>query len=112
MPRKHTPISAAVIDAVEILGAQIAQGRRGRRWTAKELAGRAGITVDTLRNIEKGSTSASLGTVLELAYLVGIPLYNTDPTELSDIRRRAVERLALLPQRIRASQSDEVDDDF
>lgn len=108
--RKH-PLSAPANDALIVLGAQIAAGRRNRRWTARELAGRAAISPRTLRNVEQGMPSASIGIVFELAVLVGVPLYGATNAQLRDVRVRATDRLALLPERVREPMAD-LDDDF
>ncbi|TQO21139.1 DNA-binding XRE family transcriptional regulator [Rhodoglobus vestalii] len=112
MSQRDHPTSAPVIDALTILGLQIAAGRRDRRWTAADLADRAGISPRTLRNVERGLPSVSIGIVFEVAVLVGIPLYGASDDELRDVRRRAADRLALLPQRVRESASEAVNDDF
>lgn len=112
MPQRDHPTSAPVVDALTILGSQIAAGRRERRWTANDLADRAGISPRTLRNVERGMPSVSIGVVFELAVLVGIPLFGMSDYELREVRRQAKDRLALLPQRVREPVSDVADDDF
>jgi len=101
MSQRDHPMSAPTIDALTILGAQIVAGRRERRWTAEELADRAGISPRTLRNVERGTPSVSIGIVFELAVLVRVPLYGASDTELRDVRIRATDRLAILPKRVR-----------
>ncbi|MFD6093104.1 helix-turn-helix domain-containing protein [Oerskovia sp. NPDC060338] len=103
--------SPPTLDALVILGAQIATARRGRRWTAAELAERAGISLTTLRRAEQGAPSVAIGVVFELATLVGVPLFGQDASGLRAARSRAMDLLALLPQRVRET-SREIDDDF
>lgn len=112
MSQREHPTSAPTIDALTILGSQIAAGRRQRRWTAEELAGRAGISPRTLRSAERGLPTVSVGVMFELAALAGVPLYGASDAQLRDVRLRAIDRLALLPQRIRTSASEVVDDGF
>ncbi len=97
--------------AVEILGALIANARRERRWTARDLASRAGVSVQTLRNVERGAPTVAIGVVFELATLLGIPLFSDDRGTLSELRAAESRRALLLPQRVRASKGA-VDDDF
>ncbi len=111
MAQRH-PVSAPAIDALTALGAQIAAGRRAHRWTADELADRAGISPRTLRNVERGAPTVAIGVVFELAVLVGVPLFGATDDELRDLRQRATERLGLLPQRVREPASGTVNDDF
>jgi transcriptional regulator with XRE-family HTH domain len=96
---------------VRILGQHVASERRLRGRTAAELAERAGISRDTLHRVERGDPSVAIGTVLELLFLLGVPLLDTDQQGLArevDTGRRL---LRLLPKRVRAT-TDEPDDDF
>jgi transcriptional regulator with XRE-family HTH domain len=103
--------SPYVEEAARLLGAQIAAGRRERRWSALELADRLGANRDTLRKIERGDPSVGLGTAFEAARLVGVPLFRETLEELRGETAQRRDRLSLLPQRVR--QTDEpVDDDF
>ena len=107
MPRKPRTYKPWTVEAITILGRQIAAERRLIHWRQRDIAERAGISVGTLIAIEKGSTSTSIGTVFEVAALLGIPLVGAmEPTA----RELINTRLALLPTRIR--QPTEYDDDF
>jgi transcriptional regulator with XRE-family HTH domain len=108
MPRAH---SRYAVEAAQLLGAQIQAARRERRWSQKELAGRAGITTPTLSKIEKGDLGVAIGSVFEVATLVGVPLFHEDRERLTLELDRATARNALLPQRVRAPKR-EVHDDF
>lgn len=101
------------LDAGKALGALIQQGRIQKRWTMADLSGRLGVSAPTLRAVEAGSPSVSIGTYLHAAVLTGVPLFQTtDPAEIAVMRRRGEERTALLPARVRASSAEEVPDDF
>lgn len=110
MPVTHT-FSRQTIDAARILGLEIARARRARRWTAAELAERAGVTRVTLYKVERGAPTVALGIYFELAALVGIDLFGTDRRGLQDLLTRSQDRLALLPERVR-EPSRPVRDDF
>jgi transcriptional regulator with XRE-family HTH domain len=110
MPRAR-PRSRYAIEAAQLLGAQIQAARRERRWSQKELAGRAGITTPTLSKIEKGDLGVAIGSVFEVAALVGVPLFHEERSRLTLELDRATTRNALLPQRVRAPKR-EVHDDF
>ena len=77
--------------------------------TQPELAERAGISLGTLRSVERGSLTVAVGIVFELAHLVGVDLFG-DPAALPALRSQANGRLRLLPSRIRAR--GQVDDNF
>lgn len=89
-----------------LLGLQVREARVERRWTVRELAERAGISTSTLLKVEKGDPSVTLGVALDVAALVGVPLFHEDRANLGAevVRRR--ERLTLLPQRIREPEDD------
>lgn len=108
MARALTPEAR---EAARVLGLQIAQARRERRWTAEELAARVNISPVTLRKVERGDPTVALGTALEVATLVGVRLFGAEPSELADLAAREQDRLALLPDRVRVPQHPP-DDDF
>ncbi|HWT89720.1 MAG TPA: helix-turn-helix transcriptional regulator [Solirubrobacterales bacterium] len=92
------------------MGAQIRIGRLERRWTAQELAERVGVSLVTLRKIERGDPSVGLGIAFEAATLTGVPLFYEERSRLSAELRRAGDRLAVLPSRARRPRK--IDDDF
>jgi transcriptional regulator with XRE-family HTH domain len=108
---RHRLYSRETIEAAQLLGAQVALSRRERRWSARELAERAGITQPTLRKVERGDPTVSLGVAFEVATLVGVPLFHEDPTRLSLDLDRTRGRVAVLPQRVRVP-ADGTHDDF
>jgi transcriptional regulator with XRE-family HTH domain len=110
MRRAH-PYSSQTIDAVRVLGLEVARSRRARRWTVAELAERAGISAVTLRNIERGGPTVGIGTVFEIATILGINLFGADRDGLRSMVERGRDRLALLPSRVR-EPTDPVRDDF
>jgi DNA-binding XRE family transcriptional regulator len=100
-------------EALALLGKQIQAGRKERRWSAQELATRAGIARDTLQHIEKGDPGCAIGLVFEVATLVGVPLFFDEQSTTLMVRERAHvdAKLALLPKAIRPKRY-EVKDDF
>ncbi len=109
---KRTRIySRSALEAAQLLGSQIALARRERRWSMRELAERAGITLPTLSKVERGDPTVSLGVAFEVATLVGVPLFYEDRPRLTLDLDRTRARAALLPQRIRVP-TDGVKDDF
>lgn len=76
-----------------------------------DLAERAGVSVPTIRKVEKGDPTVAIGTVFEMATLLGVPLFGTDRSGMSDLVERGRDRLALLPTRVREADRP-VHDDF
>lgn len=104
-------VSRHAREALQVLGAQVAAARRERGRSAADVAERAGISRTTLSKIEHGNPTVAIGTVFEVATIVGVPLFGADRSQMSGIAARMQDRLALLPERVRAP-SVEVDDDF
>ena len=98
-------------EALVMLGRMIRIGRGERGLTAQDLADRAGISRTTLSNIEKGAPGAEVGTVFELAILVGVPLFTEDERSLRQHNAHLGEKLTLLPKSVRKPVKG-VDDDF
>ena len=102
-------LSPITVKALDLLGRRVALARRERRWTSAELAERVGVSVVTIRKVEKGDPTVALGTAFEAAAVLGVALFHEDP------RRRALEaelvntRLAVLPASVRRRA---IDDDF
>lgn len=107
-----TSLTPLARDAVRLLGAQVAAGRRRRRWTAARVAEQANISLPTLRKIERGVPSVAVGTVLEVAVVVGVPLFGVDAEQLGELSDRVEDRLALLPARVVPIDDEDLDDDF
>ena len=109
MPRLTYSVQAR--EAARLLGLEIARARRERRWPVAELAERAGISRPTVRAVESGAPTVAVGTVFELAAILGIDLWGADPSQLPELLARSRDRLALLPARVRQPLTP-VDDNF
>ena len=98
-------------EAVELLGLMIHNARVERGYTVVELAERAGVSRGLVHRIERGEMGTTIGAAFELAALLGVRLFDAEPTTLS--RHLAVEqhKLTLLPQSVRKTQQP-VKDDF
>lgn len=96
--------------AVHLLGLLVRTGRIEREMTARELAERAGISRDMLYRIEKGDPRVELGVALEVAAIVGVPLFEPELSALERRGREVADKLALLPKAVRKRQEDVTDD--
>lgn len=95
--RPHT-YNAVAREAAVLLGITVRAARRERRWTVEELAERVGVSPNTIRKVERGDLSVSLGTAFEAASLLGLPLFADDPTRRRGEIQRLSDRLAVLPR--------------
>lgn len=98
-------------EAAVLMGEQIKLGRKQRQWTEQNLADRAGISRATLQKIENGDLSCAIGSFFELATLVGVQLFESENTPLAKHIEHTRDKVALLPQRIKAKKKV-VRDDF
>ncbi|MFD3510962.1 helix-turn-helix transcriptional regulator [Nocardia sp. NPDC058666] len=111
MARKRIGLHPAAADAVRVLGQQVRLARRAKNWTAADLAAATGVSPRTISSIETGSSAVSIGNVLNVAAIAGVPLFGVDdPAELTRMRLRGEERIALIPTRVRHPAPEEDDD--
>jgi len=96
--------------AAQLLGKAIQLGRKERRFTAQELANRAGITRVTLASIEKGDMRCEIGLVFEVASLVGIRLFDADETGIKMGINQINDKIALLPKSVYPTSKVVIDD--
>ena len=111
MANRTRVFAPPTVDAVAVLGVQIARARRLRGWTAVELGERVGASARTITKLEHGSPSVAIGIAFEAATMLGVPLFGTDGPGLSRLAREGREVLALLPSRVYHSREPD-DDDF
>lgn len=113
MSRREISMTPTAAQAARLLGAQIRLARHDKRWSASELAERAGVSQRTVLAVEAGKPAPSVGNVLNLAALAGVELFGqSDPAEIALARRRAEERLALLPAQVRKLSNKDDDGDY
>lgn len=105
------PYSRYSQDAARLLGRLIRRGRLEKGLTAAALAERAGISRGLVQRIERGDMGCAVGAVFETAAIVGVPLFEASPAELSARVAEAEYTLRLLPRAVRTSDK-EVKDDF
>lgn len=107
--RAYSPLTK---DALALMGSMIQMARKERRQTAADLAERAGISRGMLSRIENGDPKCEVGVVFELAFLVGVPLFEISGPNIALHRYQAEQRLRLMPKIIREKRSEDVFDDF
>lgn len=109
-PSKRT-YSAYSTDAMHLLGATIRAERKTMRMSELELAERAGIARSVVQRIEKGDMSCGVGIVFETAHIVGITLFDAEPSRLSSQIKHVEDKLTLLPKAIH-KRTKVINDDF
>ncbi len=99
MVKREIAPTRGAADALSVLGAQIRLARHDKNWSAGDLAARIGVGPRTITAIERGAPGVAVGTVFSAASIVGVPLFAASDDELARLRRRAQERVALIPAR-------------
>lgn len=97
--------------AMSLLGFSIRASRKEKKMSEAELAERAGVARSLVQRVEKGDMTCGVGSVFELAYIVGIPLFNLDKNGLTSELERVENKLTLLPKAIHNSNKS-IDDNF
>jgi len=98
-------------DAAILLGGLIRTARKERKLTVQEVADRAGVSRGLLQRIEKGDLKCEIGTVFEVATIVGVKLFDADESTMTRHIRQTEDKLALLPKSVRKT-TRVADDDF
>ncbi|APZ42718.1 helix-turn-helix transcriptional regulator [Acidihalobacter ferrooxydans] len=112
MPKPaHRSYSRYAREAAELLGLLIRHTRVGAGLTVAEVAERAGVSRGLVHRIEKGEMGSSIGATFEVAAIVGLRLFEAEPTTLARHLAMERDRLTLLPQSVR-SRTLKVKDDF
>jgi len=101
MARRRISMSRPAGDALAVLGQQIKLQRIALGWTIADTAARLGVDESTVSKVERGHPGTSVGTVFNLAVLVGVDLYGLDGAELARARHQGEDTLALLPSKVR-----------
>jgi len=105
------PYSRYGLEAAELLGLLIHNARIERGLTVAEAAERAGLSRGLVHRVEKGEMGCSMGAVFELAAILGVPLFEAEPSSLTRHLASAQSKLTLLPTKVRKS-TKAVKDDF
>lgn len=105
------PYSRYGLETAELLGLMIHNARTERGLTVTEAAERAGISRGLVHRIERGEMGCSIGAVFELAAIVGVSLFEAQPSTLPRHLAMARNKLTLLPKKVRKS-TRVVKDDF
>lgn len=114
MPKSVTrSYSRYTKEATTLLAGLVRAARLERKLSTQELAERAGISRSMLQRIEKGDLKCEIGAVFEVATIVGVNLFNAEPSSFTLAKhiKQTEAKLALLPQKARR-KIKVVDDDF
>ena len=97
-------------DTVQLLGLMIRNTRIERNITIREVAERAGISRGLVQRIESGNMGTSIGVTFEVAAIVGLELFETEPSNLK--RHLSLERDKLVLLKSVRKKKREINDNF
>ena len=113
MTRRAIAMVGEAADAARILGVQVRVARHIRRWTAKELGEKSGVSERTVLQVENGSPNVSLGNAFNVAAVIGVPLFDiVDRETLARVRVSMEAALTLIPSNTRNRPEPGVSTDF
>lgn len=72
MPKQPTPLMPSALRSLITLGENLRLARLRRRLQAKQVAERAGISVVTLRAIERGAPTVTMGAYTSVLHVLGL----------------------------------------
>lgn len=104
MPGKTAPLLPATERLLQALGERLRLARLRRRLPAKHVAERAGMTVPTLRAIERGSPSATLGAYASVMQVLQLEAGLVLLAEDDPLGRQLQDKALVSPHRTRRSQ--------
>jgi len=107
-----TAISRYAREGLGLFGGMIRAARIQRGMTAAELASRAGVSRGVVQRTEAGDPGVAIGSVFEMASILGIPLFDADLGRLGSIAGHQRDINALLPKRAFQASQSKPDNDF
>jgi hypothetical protein len=111
MSKIQRPLSPYATDAVRLLGQLLRKSRIEKRMTTADVAVRSGISRGLLHRIESGDPGCAIGATFEVAAVVGLHLFDSEPSALGHALNSNREVMRLLPRSVRRPRT-EVNDDF
>ena len=96
-----------------LLGQKVVLARRRKRWTEDDVAKRARVSRTTLSKIEHGRGNVAFGSVLEVCWILGVPILGAADLKTVEALLRDIEiQVAALPARVRSRRGEVPSDAF
>ncbi|HEX8666419.1 MAG TPA: helix-turn-helix transcriptional regulator [Beijerinckiaceae bacterium] len=111
MHRKSSrvPLPWDAAASLAVIGEGLRAARLRRRLPASDLAERIGVSLPTLRKLERGDPTVSLGVFAAAAWVLGLLVPVREAVRPENDRFAAAIEAARLPKRARRPRSREVD---
>lgn len=104
MAQRTSPLPPSAEKLLLLLGERVKMARLRRKLTAKQMAERAGMTVNTLRAVENGGAGVTIGAYMAVLFVLGLE-NDIDLVAAQDDVGRQLQDSALLQPRKSHSNS-------
>ena len=101
MTASRRPTSPVIKRSAATIGEHLSTWRRIEGIPARELAERAGVSVDTISRLEHGDPSVGLGKVLAVSRIIGILPQVEDAFDPTSTEYGRLQLLRQVPKRVR-----------
>jgi transcriptional regulator with XRE-family HTH domain len=109
---KNTPhFSRQTLEAIEHFGTLLSVARKNKHLSVEELTDRLDSSRSTVLRVLKGSPTVNIGVYFEAARILGVHLFDQDPSRLQLTKRKTKDIEVLLPKRVR-TKKQELNNDF
>jgi hypothetical protein len=109
-PARTTPIPDLVTSALARIGADVALARKRRGLTQARLAAAAGISLPSLRAIERGNPSTGVGLYFTVLWALGLEAEFLGVADAANDHVGLALEVARAPKRVRARMAGQGDD--
>jgi transcriptional regulator with XRE-family HTH domain len=97
-------------EALTLLAGLIRASRLEKKMSAQEVADRTGISRGMLARIEKADPKCEIGATFEVARILGVNLFEAEPSRLTMHIKQVKEKLSLLPKSAHKAKKVAIDD--
>jgi transcriptional regulator with XRE-family HTH domain len=103
-------LSSDVLKSLVEIGGHIRIARTRRRQTAKETVDRIGVSVPTLRRLERGDPSVSMGAFASALWVLGLLDKISDSLSPGNDALGTAMEVGRLPKRVKSAREADLDD--
>ncbi|WED21977.1 helix-turn-helix domain-containing protein [Vibrio sp. JC009] len=111
MSKTNYSFSKQTMVALEHFSGLLSVARKNKSMTVVELSDKLGVSRTTATSMLKGSPTVNIGLYFEAARILGVSLFDQEPSRLEVSKRKTQQVESLLPKRVRVKKR-ELDNDF
>lgn len=103
MAQRTSPLPPSAEKLLLLLGERVKMARLRRKLTAKQVAERAGMTVNTLRAVENGGAGVTIGAYMAVLFVLGLENDIGLVAAQDDVGRQLQDSALLQPRKVHSS---------